>query len=162
MDLKWRISHARGYMQLGMFREAMAELSAITGEEARHPEVRTLRVALLQASRQWRPLRKLAGELVAEEPCEVDWWIIWAYSTRRAAGLAAATKILARAEKIHPDDATIQFNLGCYACQSGDLKEAASRVARAVLLDKAFLESAREDPDLGPLRAVSPGLLAKT
>lgn len=162
MELKWRLSHARGYLQLGMIREAKAELSAIPSEEATRPEVRTLWVALLQEARQWKPLRKLAGELVAEAPGEIDWWIIWAFATRRAIGIGAATEILTRAEKLHPEDATIHFNLGCYACQRGDLKEAASRVARAVLLDGGLLESARIDPDLGPLRAASPDLLAKT
>lgn len=161
MDLKWRLSHARGYLQLGMLREAKAELAAIEGADALLPEVRTLQVALLQESRQWKALGKLAGELAVESPAEVDWWIVWAYAVRRSAGVAAATAILARAEKIHPSDPTIQFNLGCYACQRGDLDEAIARVTRAVKLDKGFLESARNDPDLRPLRDASPDLLAE-
>lgn len=160
MDLKWRLSHARGYLQLGMIREAKAELKAIPATEATLPEVRTLWVALLQEAKQWKPLRKLAAELVTEQPGEVDWWIIWAFATRRAVGLEAATDILSRAELIHPDEPTIHFNLGCYACQRGDLGEATTRVTRAVALDKGFLESARNDPDLGPLREASPDLLA--
>jgi len=162
MELKWRLSHARGYLQLGMLREAKAELAAIKGEDALLPEVRTLRVAMLQESRHWTALRKLAAELAGDAPGEVDWWIIWAFAARRSVGLAAATRILARAEKIHPCDATIQFNLGCYACQRGDLDEATARVKQAVKLDNGFLESARTDPDLGPLREASPDLLAET
>ena len=57
------------------------------------------------------------------------------------------------AEQRHPEEATIQFNLGCYACQRGDLKVARERVTRAIALDAAFQQAASTDPDLAPLRA---------
>jgi len=55
------------------------------------------------------------------------------------------------AEVKHPQDANIQFNLGCYACQLGDLKEAKSRVAAAISLDPRFRLAALDDEDLKPL-----------
>jgi hypothetical protein len=48
---------------------------------------------------------------------------------------------------------TIQFNLGCYACQRGDLNSARTRVDRAIALDPKFSVLAATDPDLAPLRA---------
>lgn len=156
VDLKWRISHVRGYLELGMVKEAKAELEAIPAEEARRPEVVALRVGMLQATEQWRALRTYAKELVAEDPGEAGWWIILAYAARRAASVKAAAKVLLEAEAHHPHDATIQFNLGCYSCLLGDLAEAKARVVRAIALDSTFLKNALEDPDLQSLREAEP------
>ncbi len=139
-----------------MVKEAKAELDAVSADDARRPEVVALRVGLLQAAEQWRELRKYAQGLVESEPGEPGWWIIWAYAARRAATVKAAEKILLEAEKQHPKDATIQFNLGCYACQLGDLAAAKTHVVRAIAIDNAFLKNALEDPDLEPLRAAEP------
>jgi hypothetical protein len=43
------------------------------------------------------------------------------------------------------------FNLGCYACQVGDLEEAKIRIGRAVELDAKFKLLALDDPDLEPM-----------
>lgn len=156
MNLKWRLSHVRGYLELGMVKEARAELDAITGEDARRLEVQALRVAMLQATEKWRPLRKLAAELVASNPDEVGWWIILAYATRRVTSVRAAEKVLREAVERHAGDATVQFNLGCYACLLGELAEAKARVERAIAIDSDYRKNAREDPDLEALRAAEP------
>ena len=156
VDLKWRISHVRGYLELGMVKEAKAELEAVPEPEARRPEVVALWVALLQATEQWRPLRKYARDLVMLDPGEAGWWIIWAYAARRASSVKAAQKVLLDAEGHHPQDGTVQFNLGCYACLLGDLSEAKARVVRAVSIDNSFLKNAMDDPDLEALRAAEP------
>jgi tetratricopeptide (TPR) repeat protein len=156
VNLKWRLSHVRGYLELGMVKHARAELAAIPAEDAQRPEVIALRVAMLQATEQWRPLRKLAGELAAAQPTEANWWVIWAYAARRASSVKAADKILRQAEEHHPDDATIQFNLGCYACLLGDLAGAKARLVRAIALDSDYLKNACDDPDLQALRDAEP------
>jgi Tfp pilus assembly protein PilF len=81
--------------------------------------------------------------------------VTWAYATRRNQSLAAAEAILIESERAHPNQATIQFNLGCYACQRGDLIEARRRVDRAIALDVSFKEAAATDPDLTLLRESS-------
>ena len=156
MELKWRLSHVRGYLELGMVIEANAELDAIPADEALRPEVVALKVGLFQAAQKWRELRTYAKELVEADPAEAGWWIIWAFAARRAATVKAAEKILLRAEAQHPRDATIQFNLGCYACQLGDFPTAKARIVRAISLDSDFLKNALEDPDLQPLRDSEP------
>lgn len=156
VDLKWRISHVRGYLELGMVKEAKAELEGIPAEEARRPEVVALRVGMLQATEQWRALRAYAKELVEDDPSEAGWWIVWAYAARRATSVKAAEKVLLQAEARHPADPTIQFNLGCYSCLLGDLTDAKARVVRAIALDSSFLKNALEDPDLQSLRDAEP------
>ena len=70
--------------------------------------------------------------------------------------MKAAEKILQEAAERHPQDATIQFNLGCYACLLGELPEAKARVVRAITIDSEFLKNALEDPDLQQLREAEP------
>jgi len=153
MDLKWRLAHARGYLGLGMIAEASAELDQVPPEMAQEMDVLVLRALVLQEQGAWPALRNVASELVLRQPMEPGWWVTWAYATRRSQSLAAAEAILIEGERAHPDEATIQFNLGCYACQRGDLAEARRRVDRAIALEPSFRKTAESDPDLAPLRA---------
>lgn len=148
-----RIRYAQGYLALGMAAEAEAELARIEGPDASSLEVETLRLAALQEGGKWPAVSALASRLVRLQPGEPGLWITWAYATRRADSLAAAEEILREAERLHPADPTIQFNLGCYACQRGDLAAARVRVDRAIALDDTFNALAATDPDLAPLRA---------
>lgn len=59
--------------------------------------------------------------------------------------------IALEAEVNHPQDAQIQFNLGCYFCQLGNLEEAKSRVAVAISLDQQYQLIALDDDDLKPI-----------
>jgi Flp pilus assembly protein TadD len=153
MQLKWRLSHTQGYLDLGMVAEAAAELGHISATDGGGLEVLMLRIAVLQEQKNWGALRAAAGEFVRRQPAEASGWVTWAYATRRADSLAAAEEILRQAEPLHPREATIQFNLGCYACQRGDLAGARRRVDRAIALDAGFRAAAATDPDLAPLRA---------
>jgi hypothetical protein len=152
MQSKWRISHAQGYLGLGMVAEAEVELDRILEPERGEPSVLALRVAVLQERCDWLALRAVAAEFVRRAPAEAAAWVTWAYATRRATSLAAAEEILLQAERLHSADATIQFNLGCYACQRGALDAARQRVDRAQSLDASFKDLAAVDPDLAPLR----------
>jgi hypothetical protein len=153
MQSRRRLSHAQGYLELGMVAEAAAELERIPAPENAATEVVAVRLAVLQEQKNWPALAALAGEFVRRMPGEAAGWVTWAYATRRADSLAAAEKILLEAEAHHPAEPTIQFNLGCYACQRGDNATARVRVDRAVALDAKFAAAVATDPDLAPLRA---------
>ena len=153
MQLKWRLSHAQGYLQLGMVDEAAAELRLIPAKERDGTEVLALRVAVLQEQGRWRALRLAAAELVRRQPAEPAGWVTWAFATRRTRSIIEAEQILLEADARHPREPTIQFNLGCYACLRGDLAEAKRRVRRAITLNSVFRAHAKSDPDLDALRA---------
>ena len=152
MHDRWRISHAQGYLTLGMVDEAAAELAQLSNDNDSTP-VLALRGLVLQEQRQWPLLLPVAAELARRDPAEAGWWVMWAYAARRSETLAHAEAILRDAELRHPADPTIQFNLGCYASQRGDQHEAARRVNPAIALDASFRQQALEDDDLAPLRA---------
>jgi Tfp pilus assembly protein PilF len=152
MKLRWILAHVRGYLELDMVEDAAAELDRVPSEEAGRVEVLGLRAIILQEQKDWIALQRVTTALVHRQPEDPGWWVMWAYATRRAASLEDAEKILVQAAALHPDDATIQFNLGCYACQKGDLLTARHHVNRAIALDEKFATNAATDPDLTPLR----------
>ncbi|PTY08188.1 hypothetical protein DB347_00960 [Opitutaceae bacterium EW11] len=156
MQLKWRLSHVRGYIELGMLDEAATELRQVPPEAAACDEVLAVQVSYYQETQDWMNMRQASAVLNERLPQDPSWWISLAYATRRAESLEHADQILRKAEVVHPKDATIQFNLGCYACQQGDLEEAKRRVRKAIRLDPRFLSGAKEDSDLRPLRAAEP------
>lgn len=149
---KRRLSHVQGYLELGMVAEAADELGQISADDAQRTEVVVLRLAVLHEQQKWPLVRDLAAELVGRGVADAGIWIMWAYATRRAESIENAERILLEAERRHPADPTIQFNLGCYACQRGDLRAARRFVACATALDPKFSALAATDPDLGPLR----------
>ena len=70
MFLKRRLSHAQGYLELGMVAEAAAELAHIQGADAESTEVLAVRLAVLHEQRDWRAVRDLARELVRRAPVD--------------------------------------------------------------------------------------------
>ncbi|MEY2881296.1 MAG: hypothetical protein RLZZ15_3676 [Verrucomicrobiota bacterium] len=156
MQTKWRLSHAQGYLGLGMVAEAAAELDRIPARERRATEVVALRMTILQEQQDWAALVPFAAEFVRREPAEISGWITWAYATRRADSLAAAQKILLAAIPHHPKAAMVQFNLACYASQLGQLDDARHHLELALALDKDFTALAKTDPDLAALREATP------
>jgi hypothetical protein len=152
MQLKRRLSYAQGYLALGMVAEAAAEIDAIPEASRNDVEVLALRVSILQEKKDWPALRIAAGEFAHRHAEVPSAWVTWAYATRRAESLAAAEKILLDGARLHPNEPTIQFNLGCYACLRGDLAEARRRVDLAIAIEPNFKELAATDPDLASLR----------
>jgi len=157
MHPHWRLSHARGYLALGQTDAAAAELAALPPDHRDGDEAIALRAAVLQAQERWTELTTVTADLVQRQPGEVGWWVMHAYATRRAGSLNEAEAILRDAELRHPHDAIIHFNLGCYACLRGDVDQARTRVAQAILIDKSFARHANDDPDLAALRAAESG-----
>ena len=142
---------ATGFMELGMFDDAAMEIEDIDPQDKLRPEVFDFRATLFAQAKKWGAMEVVTRRVVALRPDEPEAWVNWAYATRWEASLEAATEILLRAEKKCPRDAAIQFNLGCYACQMGNLEEAKGRVAKAISLDGKFRSRALDDPDLEPL-----------
>ncbi len=153
MYSRWRLSHAQGYLSLGLVDEAEAELAALSPAEQDQPLALSLRATVFQAQERWIEMQSVTADLVRAEPSEAGWWIMWAYATRRAESVGEAEAILRDGERRHPRDATIQFNLGCYASVRGDLVLAQRYVERAIALDRAFAALAESDEDLTALRA---------
>ncbi len=135
-----------------MLEEAARVLEEIDPEDRARIEVLGARVDCYIAAKNWSMAAEAAGHLVEAEPENADGWINLAYATRRAQSLETAEALLLQAQKLHPDNAIIAFNLACYACVTGRLEEARTRLEHAMQLDTKIRKLALQDKDLEPLR----------
>jgi tetratricopeptide (TPR) repeat protein len=147
-----RLEYAKGYLALGLLPEAAEELAAIGPDDRQTADVLEVRTALHMETKQWALAAALAARLTTVRPGDPQSWISWAFATRRYKGIAAAEPILIEAEqRFGHSCALIHYNLACYRCQSGDLKEAARRLGVALRLDPNWRSIALGDTDLEPL-----------
>jgi tetratricopeptide (TPR) repeat protein len=115
---------AAGYVELGMFLEADAELDKIDPFNRAAPEVLAIRLAIYHGLKKWELMQEIAKRLAEFEPDDIQWTISLAYATRRADSIQAAKAILLNAEPKFPNEAIIKYNLACYCCQLGEIQNA--------------------------------------
>lgn len=140
---------------MGMLDAAAEALSLIAeGERAASP-VLVVSLAVHTERGDWAKAAEVGAILCEREPGEAWHWIQWAYAVRRSVSLTAAKEILMRGVALHPREAIFHFNLACYEAQLGRIDDARVLLETACALDETFVEMAKTDEDLAPLRAVS-------
>ena len=148
---------AQGWLGLCDFLAANEELDNITPSLRAHPVVLAVRCEIYAKAKKWDGAVEIANTLVKMLPNNLAAWINLAYATRRKTGgsLTEAKKILLEAEPKFPSAYLIRYNLACYDCQLGNLKEALVWLERAIDLagEEDIRLKALEDKDLEPLWA---------
>jgi len=137
-----------GYLELGMYVEALDELERIQPEERNSSTVLWLRLEIYRTAKNWNLMEIVARELLKRQPDDPDYWNDLAFSIRRKDSIKAAQTLLLEALEKFPNDATTRYNLGCYACQLGDMEEAKKFVGEAIKMDSKFKLLALDDEDL--------------
>ena len=148
-----RVNKAEGYLELGMFQDAEAELEKVAPDARQLPEVMFLRLVLYQETKRWAAMQAVAKKLVDLDPADPQRVIALAYATRRAESIDLARLILMEALDRHPSEALIHYNLACYDCQLGDIPSTKKFIERALLLNTKLGRMALVDEDLQPLWA---------
>jgi tetratricopeptide (TPR) repeat protein len=87
----------------------------------------------------------------AGPPSPFEYWYL-AEPAYRAKDYERAYAIAAEGLAHHPDNAPLQYQLGCYAARAGRLEEARKHVERAFALNPKAREWANGDADLAALR----------
>lgn len=148
-----RLRAAHGYIGLGMFEEANAELKEIDPLCRHLPEVLMARVAIYGALEKWDLMAIVAKQLVEWSSSEPGNFIDSAYASRRVESIHLAHALLSRAAELQPDHGPIQFDLACYESQLGNTDRATAHLKRATAIDPKFGLMALDDPVLEPLWA---------
>ena len=149
------LQYASGHIELGMFKEAAAELEAIKPSDQVLPAVISVRIDLHMHAKQWNQVIIFAKELSRLTPEDDKGWISHAFALRELELIEEAQAVLQEAELLHWEKCgVLHYNLACYACLLGNKPEAKRRLAIAVKMDKAWKQSALEDPDLKAMRSV--------
>jgi Flp pilus assembly protein TadD len=150
------VSAAVGWLELGNWREAAAELEGVTPSLSQHPAVLHLRYDIHAQAGHWDLAAEAASSLARLLPDEPGAWSKLAYATRRkpGGGIPPAKEILAAARTRFPSEVLIAYNLACYECQLGNLPQARVLLREAFQLGSPTLlkHMSLSDPDLEPLR----------
>ncbi|MBU60933.1 MAG: hypothetical protein CMI26_00360 [Opitutae bacterium] len=149
---KVRMQRANGFRILEMYEDAEEELSKIFHEDRLKRDVLTMHLAVRQDAEDWTSMLKTARILRRQYPGASEWCIAEAYALRRSESLESAREVLVDAAKRHTEDACIKYNLACYSCQKGELKEALRYLLVAVELDAKYEKLALVDEDLVEIR----------
>lgn len=148
-----KLQYARGYLELGLIKEAEEEINSIDGPDHLSLDVLRFRVDLHMAAKQWERVVAVARPVCAVAPGEANAWVHWAYALRELNRVEEAREVLLQAEPLHAEsEPVIHYNLACYASLLGDLAEARRRLELAFQAGDEWKEAARTDPDLEALR----------
>ena len=142
------LTEAVGYLELGMLQESWDSLEEIPAEQRHLPSVLQVRLEIYRRMEKYEGMATIAEHLTKALPEDSQNWISLAYAQRRYIDLQTAEKTLLEAQKRFPEEATIPFNLACYACQQGRLDEAREKLAKAIEMEPSFKKAAIEDEDL--------------
>ena len=149
---QYHLDHSEGYLELVMLEDARNELDKIAPAYQSDRDVRHVRLAIATEAKDWTEAARVSRLLTEAEPNNPDWIVDLAYAMRRAESLEAAHVILSDAVKRFPKSGMIQFNLGCYEAQLGNVEVAKRHVARAIEINGMFRKMALEDEDLVGVR----------
>ena len=153
-----RVQYARGFLELGMLVEAARELEAIEGAARINAQVMELQIDLHMAAKHWGLVVAMAQELTTRYPAESNGWISRAFALRELGRIHEAKEVLLQAEPEHGRTCSVlHYNLACYHCLLGEMKQAKARLARACKMKKTWKQEARSDPDLKDLGKDLPG-----
>ncbi len=149
------LAAAVGWLGLGNAGEARAELAQMSAGLQRHPDVLEVRWLICAEEQHWEEALQVARELLVHAPERSSAWLHQAYALRRVrgGGLQQAWDALLPAFEQFPREATIPYNLSCYACQMRQLELAREWLKRATAIGgiEPITQMALADPDLEPL-----------
>jgi predicted Zn-dependent protease len=147
------IQAAEGWSELGDPIEARAELAQISPEQHGHPAALEVQWQLAAREKQWEAGLEIASTLVQTAPDLPLGWVHRSYCLHELKRTAEARDNLLRVVDKYPKDAIMRYNLACYECQLGRLREARQWLAKAFALanQRKIREMALDDLDLKPL-----------
>jgi predicted Zn-dependent protease len=112
-----------------------------------------MRVAVYLAAKHWELALAVAETVVELLPGDLYGWIHRSFALHELKRTAEAQEKLKPAAKKFPKQHLVFYNLACYACQLGEMKNSLQLLGEAIDLagKKDIRLMAMEDPDLEPL-----------
>jgi tetratricopeptide (TPR) repeat protein len=146
---------AQGWLGLGNWEEANEELENITPGFKAHPEVLALRFQIYSKAKKWDYAAEIARSIAELLPDNPFGPFHLAYSLHELKRTKEAYDVLIAVVDKFPNEHLMRYNLACYSCQLGNMKEAYQWLEKAIDLagKEDIRQTALEDRDLEPLWA---------
>jgi len=147
---------AEGWLGLGDWREANEELENIGPQNRAHLEVLFVRFKIYSMAKEWAGAYEIARAISEAVPGASFGVFHMAVALHEMKRTEEAWRLLLSVVDNFPDNTYMRYNLACYTCQLGKLKDAMTWLEKAIdLAGKSDLrQMALDDPDLEPLWAV--------
>ena len=144
---------AEGWLELGDWHSANAELDNITAERRAHPDVLEVRWQVSAKAGKWDACVDIGKALTQLAPDRAVSWIHHAFALHELKRTKEAWDVLSPVAHRFPTESTMPYNLACYAAQMENLIEARDLLAQAFKLGdaKQMKLIAMDDPDLAAL-----------
>lgn len=139
---------ARGYVELGMYWDANKELEKITPGRRCEPEVLKVQLFLYKALERWDLMIVVARALTFIEPKVTEWWLAWAFASRRKFPIANSIPILHQALTLYPQDPALLYTIACCECIAGNMNATQSYLQEAFKSEPKYRLIALVDEDL--------------
>ncbi|HEY1082620.1 MAG TPA: hypothetical protein VGE29_10180 [Prosthecobacter sp.] len=153
-EVERRILAAQGYVELGLPKEARAELSHLPATAGARVDVIELTVLCLMGEHEWVAALALAQKLCSLEADEPGGFIHAAYCLHELGRTTEALDLLARGPAALKTKAVYYYNLGCYLACLGQDEKALPLLKQSFEMDGSLRSHARKDPDLDKLRSL--------
>lgn len=151
MKLDQILQAAEGYGELGMFDEALAELSCISEPNQSELPVMQARLFLLLQFKQFRGALEVSREISVNHPELPVGFIHSAFCLHELGQTVEARDLLMSGPASLLDEATYYYNLACYNAVLGEMQQARAYLKTSFKMNKKFREIAEHDPDLSAI-----------
>jgi len=148
MIIERRLLAAQGYLELGMFDEALRELDALTPEQQREEGVQQMRLFLLMRARKWEEGVAVCAALRESNPELTTGFIHGAFCLHELGQTAKAKELLLSGPPLLLKEPTYFYNLACYEACLGNKSAAVKHLHTSFEMNERFREIAKFDPDL--------------
>lgn len=146
------LSGAQGWLGLGNYLEANAELEQISPKMRVHPDVLEIRWEIYAKKKRWQACVDIGNTIMTVDPYRSSGWIRHSFALHELKRTDEAYTHLASVVDDFPDDWHIPYNLACYCSQLGRIDEAKEWFKKAVAIDdKTVPRDGIDDPDLKPM-----------
>jgi tetratricopeptide (TPR) repeat protein len=139
-SLRWSLSFASGYLNLGMVREASRELEGLDPSEKCRSEVIDLRIQVMLARRHWRRASELARIAMRLFPGMIEFYRHAAIACEARGDPAEAKRIWCSAPSLFHQSGYFHYKIAGYEAQLGNKDRAREHIAMALRLDPAIEE----------------------
>jgi uncharacterized protein HemY len=146
-----RLTAAEGFIDLDMHLQASEELDRIAQHSRHQPEVLAMRLRIYRALEKWRLMQAVAKALVRGAPQKIDFWLAYAFATKRAESIEKSIDILRNASEKFPNSAAIHFDLASYYSHCGDHERGRKHLKRGLKLEPGLRQMALDEPNFSAL-----------